>query len=304
MPYSGTGKRASGAHRDNLVMNFLDIPVTMHCASETLFGMVSQPTQSCTLGLVVVVGGPQYRAGSHRQFVLLARYLASAGYPVLRFDHRGMGDSGGNTRCFDEISEDIAVAVSALQRTCPRVKKVVLWGLCDGASAALLYSGQRHDARLAGLCLLNPWVRSEATLARTHIKHYYPKRLLDPSFWQRLGRGHYEWRSSVTALWQSLMSMRTGPLLAITELTFQQKMAIAMRHFPGQILLVLSECDYTAKEFLECARSSPDWHGLLQRPTLCKIEVADADHTFSNAQWREVVERAVLNWMQTLEGAH
>ena len=39
--------------------------------------------------MVIVVGGPQYRAGSHRQFTLLARHIAAAGYPVLRFDARG-----------------------------------------------------------------------------------------------------------------------------------------------------------------------------------------------------------------------
>jgi exosortase A-associated hydrolase 1 len=282
-------------------MNFSDVPLTIHCAGDTLMGIVSQPEQAGVLGMVIVVGGQQYRAGSHRQFVLLARYLASSGYPVLRFDHRGIGDSSGDRRCFDDITEDIDAAVLALEKTCPTVKQVVLWGLCDGASAALLYSGQRHDA-LAGLCLLNPWVRSEVTLARTHIKHYYPRRLLESSFWKRLWQGQYDWRPSMLALWQSLWSLRSGLFLAMTETPFQQKMATAMRHFPGQILLVLSECDYTAKEFVECAKSSPDWHDLLHRPTLHQVEVADADHTFSNAQWREVVEKEVLNWMRKLEG--
>lgn len=284
-------------------MNCFDVPVTMHCAGETLLGIVSHPEQPGALGMVVVVGGPQYRVGSHRQFVLLARHLASNGYPVLRFDHRGMGDSSGERRRFDDITEDIDMAIHALQTTCSTVKQVVLWGLCDGASAALLYSGQCHDdARLAGLCLLNPWVRSEATLARTHIKHYYPKRLLESSFWRQLLQGHYAWRSSMQALWQSVMSLRASPLLAMTEQPFQQKMAMAMRHFSGQILLVLSECDYTAKEFVECAQSGSDWHGLLQGTTLHRIDVADADHTFSKAQWRETVEQAVLNWMQMLGG--
>jgi alpha/beta superfamily hydrolase len=48
--------------------------------------------------VLVIVGGPQYRAGSHRQFTLLARSLAEQGFAVLRFDYRGMGDSTGAMR--------------------------------------------------------------------------------------------------------------------------------------------------------------------------------------------------------------
>ncbi len=47
------------------------------------------------LGVLIVVGGPQYRVGSHRQFVLLARALAARGFAAMRFDCTGMGDSDG-----------------------------------------------------------------------------------------------------------------------------------------------------------------------------------------------------------------
>ena len=79
--------------------------------------------------------------------------------------------------------------------------------------------------------------------------------------------------------------------------------ALALRHFPGRVLLLLSACDYTAKEFLECAQSDPAWRGLLQRPTLQRVDVADADHTFSKAIWRAAAEQAVLDWMRRLEGS-
>jgi hypothetical protein len=45
--------------------------------------------------VVIIVVGPQYRAGLHRQFVSLARTLSTAGFLVLRYDYRGMGDSDG-----------------------------------------------------------------------------------------------------------------------------------------------------------------------------------------------------------------
>jgi alpha/beta superfamily hydrolase len=97
------------------------------------------PEKQPACGVLVVVGGPQYRVGSHRQFLLLSRRLASEGYPVMRFDYRGMGDGGGAMRSFEDVSADIGAAIEAFQRRCPSVRRIVLWGLCDAASAALLY---------------------------------------------------------------------------------------------------------------------------------------------------------------------
>lgn len=193
----------------------------------------------------------------------------------MRFDYRGMGDSSGERRRFDEVDDDIAVAIDTLQRTCPKVQRVVLWGLCDGASAALLFSGRNPRERLAGLCLLNPWVRSQATLARTHIKHYYTNRLFERDFWQHWWVGQYQWRPSLAGLLQSLRDMRAGVEPVPAAAPFQQQMAQAWRQFPGPVLLLLSASDFTAKEFLECARTDP--------------------------AWRAAAEQAVLGWLQGLQ---
>ena len=71
-----------------------EVGLLFNCAGETLVGVLARPPSSQlqgSLGVVIIVGGPQYRAGSHRQFVSLARALAAAGHAVLRFDYRGMG---------------------------------------------------------------------------------------------------------------------------------------------------------------------------------------------------------------------
>ena len=118
-------------------MNYTEQTVTFACEQDTLAGILAVPEIAASTGVIVIVGGPQYRAGSHRQFVLLSRTLAAAGYPVLRFDYCGMGDSTGAQRDFTGVSADIAAAITTLQSRLPSVQRVALWGLCDGASAAL-----------------------------------------------------------------------------------------------------------------------------------------------------------------------
>jgi exosortase A-associated hydrolase 1 len=158
------------------------------------------PDPSAGCGVLVVVGGPQYRVGSHRQFLLLARRLAAEGYPTMRFDYRGMGDASGEMHGFEEVSADIGAALDAFQLACPSLRRIVLWGLCDAASAALLYVQATRDPRVAGLVLLNPWVRSETSLAQTQIKHYYRQRLLQGDFWWKLLSGRMEVLKSVRGL--------------------------------------------------------------------------------------------------------
>lgn len=275
-------------------MSYTERALDFPCAGERLFGILAQPEKAAAVGVLVIVGGPQYRAGSHRQFLLLSRTLAAAGYPVLRFDYRGMGDSTGPQRAFENVDDDIAAAVGAMQAACPGLERIVLWGLCDAASAALLYWERSGDKRIAGLCLLNPWVRSAATLARTQVKHYYGKRLMQREFWVKLLSG----KVAIGALTGFLRSvgMSAGAKKAV-ERGFQQRMADAWKAFPGPIMLILSGEDYTAKEFLECAGSDPAWAGTLAQRNVHRVDLAEADHTFSRAEWRGTVERWSLEWL-------
>lgn len=271
------------------------------CAGERLVGVLSRPPRPARAGIVIVVGGPQYRVGSHRQFLLLARELARAGFAVMRFDCRGMGDSDGQARSFEDLDDDIAAAIDAFTQACPEVTSVALWGLCDAASAALLYCRRRHDARVHGLCLLNPWVRSEHTLARARLRHYYGERLGQPDFWRRLWRGETRLKGALADLWHNWKLARAARSAAAADATgFQALMAAGFREFAGEVLLILSGRDATAQEFLECVRSDPAWAGLLGRPHLLRLELSDADHTFSNPLARQAVEGATRDWLARL----
>jgi uncharacterized protein len=277
-------------------MRYTESTTLFDCAGDTLLGILAQPETPADTGVLVIVGGPQYRVGSHRQFLLLSRTLATAGLAVLRFDYRSMGDSEGLPRNFESVSTDIAAAIDELQAKVPAIHHVVLWGLCDGASAALLYCHEIQDPRVTGLCLLNPWVRSEASLAQTHIKHYYTRRLKEKEFWVKLLSGKVALRA-LSGLLRNLQLAITGLNKETANAQpFQTRMAKAWKTFKGNILLVLSEDDYTAKEFLEYANSDPAWTDWLNHPRLQSCSITGADHTFSNSVWRKRVSELVLAW--------
>lgn len=279
-------------------MNFAESAIDFPCGADRLLGIVSLPETPAPVGVIIAVGGPQYRVGSHRQFTLLARSLAAADFPVLRFDFRGMGDSNGDPCSFEAVTPDISAAIDAFAASVPGVGRFVLWGLCDAASAILLHWHLTRDSRVAGLCLLNPWVRSEATLAKAHVKHYYGRRLLQKAFWVKLLSGKVEVGRALGELFRKFrLSAAQGTAASADIRPFQQRMAEAAESFPGDVLLILSGDDYTAKEFIEAARSDPTWTRALARPRVQRVNVPEADHTFSNAAWRREVEERTAAWL-------
>lgn len=282
-------------------MSFTEQAFTFDCDGETLLGLLAAPEAAEKTGVLVLVGGPQYRVGSHRQFLKLSCALAEAGYPCMRFDYRGMGDSSGELRSFEAADLDIAAAIDAFITASPVVERVVIWGLCDAASAALLYWNSTRDPRVGGLVLLNPWVRSEATLARAHIKHYYAQRLLQPEFWKKLLGGQLGIGSAIGGFLNNLRQSRKTAVHGDNQgaLPFQERMLRGLRAFPGRVFVILSGDDYTAKEFIETTKASTDWQAVLGSELVTTLTVAEANHTFSSAEWRTAVEVATLDWLKS-----
>lgn len=285
-------------------MKYSEETTRFACAGDTLLGILAKPETPAKQGVIVIVGGPQYRIGSHRQFVLLSRALAAAGYAVLRFDYRGMGDSEGEQRDFQRVNADIASAIDLMEKHVPSINQLTLWGLCDGASAALLYCFETHDPRVRGLCLLNPWVRSEASLARTRVKHYYTQRLMQKAFWVKLLHGGVALKSltGMMRLIRVAISGMGAPEGIASEpgrstsspQSFQQRMAAAWNDFSGDILLLLSGDDFTAKEFLDYALNDPAWKNSFKHRHLIRHDLPGVDHTFSSAASRALVTKLTL----------
>lgn len=277
--------------------DFNEFPVVFECGKESLFGIVhkanSEVKTATKMGVLIVVGGPQTRVGSHRQFLLLARYLAENGINVMRFDYRGMGDSSGDIRTFEGVNSDIGAAVDQFCRVCPEVENICLWGLCDAVSAALFYA--HKDKRVDRLILLNPWVRTEAGEAKAYLKHYYLSRLMSAVFWKKLLLGRVNFGGSLKSASNMSKLARSGGEPSGGSLP--EKMLEGLRRFKGDTLIILSGDDLTAAEFSDLISSNKDWRRALECTQVEIKHIPDANHTFSCLTWRHMVESWTLSWL-------
>jgi exosortase A-associated hydrolase 1 len=270
--------------------------VSFDCEGDRLYGVISLPHQAPTRGVLIVVGGPQYRAGSHRQFTLLARRLAARGIAAMRFDYRGMGDSEGSMRDFDAVDADLRCALDCFQAELPGLRDVALWGLCDGASAISFYAAR--DMRVGGVALLNPWVRTEAGAAKATIKHYYRARLFEHALWTKILRGRFDYRGALaSALGLVRGALRSNPKTDDAAAALPERMHTGLTRFDGRILLMLSGADLTAQEFGDLAASDPHWRTLLAAPRVTRHTLPGADHTCSQRAWHEQVLDWTCDWM-------
>jgi exosortase A-associated hydrolase 1 len=284
--------------------HYSESPVVFNCEGQRLIGIIAQPHhQRIKIGVLIVVGGPQYRAGSHRQFTLLARDLAENGIASLRFDYRGMGDSEGEQRAFDTVDVDIKTAIDCLMQHRPELTSVIIWGLCDAASAALIYA--HHDLRVSGLILLNPWVHTEEAAARVRLTQYYSKRLLQRSFWTKLFSGRFGLFSSSLDLLKSVRSIKNyidnsdiksvaSSTQTVTATNFIEKMCSGLQCFQGKVLFILSGNDLTAQEFISLKERHRKWRIASQKENISQHIIPQANHTFSSKKWRNEVSKSTI----------
>ena len=279
-------------------MNLDERALTFACGEDCLYGILSPVAGPCARGVLIVVGGPQYRVGSNRQFTLLARSLASEGLAAMRFDYRGMGDSEGDTRDFNDVEDDLRAAIDAFMTAVPGMREVVLWGLCDAASAATMYAAA--DERVSGLVLLNPWVRTADSLARTTLKHYYRDRLLDRSFWRQIISGRLNFVRSLKSMLKLAGDAFAAPASTpATGGSLPDRMHTGMRDFRGKVMIIISGADLTGREFCDLTAATTKWKRLLDSPQVTQRRIDKADHTFSRRAWRDQVSEWTSHWIRS-----
>jgi len=283
--------------------------ISFDCHGTPLIGILHKPEKAARRGILFVVGGgPQYRAGGHRQLTLWARRLCNEGFPVFRFDYRGMGDSHGEFRGFLDVDDDISVAIDQFVAEMPELDEIVLWGECDASTAIIFYA--YRDPRVKGVVLLNPWVRTETGNAKTILRFYYLERIMQPSFWKKLFSGRFNPVTSIKSainLIQKARASTSEPTIEQTDglteaiprsLPLTESLLLGMSRFEGPVMLVLSGRDFIAREFEELISNSPAWQEQFKQKIITRYDIAEADHTFSSAEQRTQVVDLGLNWLR------
>jgi exosortase A-associated hydrolase 1/exosortase A-associated hydrolase 2 len=297
-------------------------PFLFGCQADLLSGILHRGDAEAKTGVLIIVGGPQYRVGSHRQFVHLSRALAVQGIPVMRFDYRGMGDASGELLGFEHIQADIRCAIDAFSHKQPALKQVVIWGLCDAATAAGFYAA--HDERVAGLVLLNPWIRSEEGEAKAFLKHYYLQRLMSKQFWHKVVTGKFNVGHSIASLVfkvkqiagkaepqpvnppASQYSHATDTIVntagdnTLPSINLAEKLHTSLKAYRGPVLLIISGNDLTAAEFDDTVNASKPFRKLLSQKRFSRVDLKSADHTFSRREWRDNVHANTVEWIKSL----
>jgi exosortase A-associated hydrolase 1 len=293
-------------------MAMLEQALVFDGAQGPLVGILARPVTDCRAAVLIVAGQPQTRVGAHRMFTDLARELAERGVASLRFDVGGWGDSPGEALPFERSDRDIAAAASVLRAALPGTPPLWLWGLCDGASAAVLALPAVRAAGLTpdAVCLVNPWVRSEASLAAAMVKTYYLKRLMQGEFWARLLTGKIPMANLVHEPLRHLRArfgggtasaMANGPADAATSDAappaaagpdLPEQLLAQLAAYRGAVYTVLSGNDLTAAETDALMSRDKRWRKRLDRKGAV-LRVPGADHTFSDPEhWA-----AVIRWV-------
>jgi exosortase A-associated hydrolase 2 len=126
-----------------------ETPLFFASGGADLFGVLHEP-EVATDRPAFVFCHPfgEEKLWTHRPFVAFARELATIGYPVLRFDYRGNGDSDGT---FEESTLDTMIADAeaaiAHARHVTKRSAISLLGLRFGATIASLVAERQPDVR-------------------------------------------------------------------------------------------------------------------------------------------------------------
>jgi uncharacterized protein len=155
---------ASVSSRSVTIARPNDEPVKIPANGFVLAGTLSRPEEPSAAGVrlpaVVLVGGsgPTDRDGLAFGIPLLGQIagaLADAGFIVVRYDKRGIGQSGGRAEAANlaDYAEDVRAAVKLVsERKDVDPRRIAVAGHSEGGSVALLAASK--DKRIAAVALL------------------------------------------------------------------------------------------------------------------------------------------------------
>lgn len=270
--------------------------------TKSSFGIVTEPPLNLDgLGypaVILVTAGLTHRIGPNRLYVRIARRLAAAGFPVLRFDLSGIGDSKvrpDNVSVDDRAVLETREAMDRLSAV-RDIEQFVLIGLCSGADDAFLTA--LDDVRVAGVVMIDPCLYPSLG----HTLKSYSRRLLRIQSWRSLLSGKSD-------LWK-----RIGRQIQDRTTADGKTPAWNWKIIPGErfrsglielanrdvrLLLVYSPGNSAYYNYQVHVRGRL---GTADMPENLQVERIDgADHTFTRLRHQESLLRLVSEWARVFE---
>jgi pimeloyl-ACP methyl ester carboxylesterase len=301
-------------------------PVSFPFEGCILYGMLHNPPPGATrgtTGIILLNPGPTDRNGPHRLYYKLAGLFAREGYPTLRFDARGVGESEGEwegkfeggpvIEIFDEIQKGIWVpdTLAAIDFLIKRtgVRQVILGGLCGGAITALL-AGSEHSKVVGFFMMGIPVTLSSATANVQDLPeavlskeaNRYLKKLLRPSAWWRL----LTLRTDLKTLGGVMISRvrsRTKPTSANPTRVIDRRMN---PHFISRfksavenrkiMVFIYSENDYLWHEFKEYFLPT---QGNGSGYPFEYVTIHHANHNLTETVWQDKLNKILVPWLES-----
>lgn len=231
---------------------------TFRCEGEVLAATLDEADRET--GLLIVSGGNEVRGGAYSGHARLAAELAAAGFPVFRYDRRGVGDSEGTNTGFRGGGPDLYAALAAFREAAPLVRHVVAFGNCDGATTLALHAS---GLALDGLVLANPWVidgdEAPEAMPSSAIRARYLEKLANPRELLRLLRGGVDLRKLASGLRKAAGGGNPE------HATLAAQLAARLGQFDGPVRILLAERDRTAQLFREAWPDDPRVRGCASR---------------------------------------
>ncbi len=166
------------SEKDVTQQGIIELPVDVD-AHAGLFGIMTRPAQaSSDTAFIFLNSGLLHRIGPFRLYVDIARHIAELGFPSIRLDQSGKGDSDalpGMPPSEAKIA-NVTAATALLEREAGAARFVV-GGLCSGADDALQVASEIPG--LSGLFLFDGY---SPRTARFYLCRYGPK-LLSAQAW-------------------------------------------------------------------------------------------------------------------------
>jgi alpha-beta hydrolase superfamily lysophospholipase len=216
---------------------------------------------------------------THRSYRRLAESAAERGYPALRFDYDGTGDSSGRGLDGDRVTQwlhSIGAAIDTLKAT-TGVEKVCLFGVRVGASLAAVAAQGRNDVHamiaFAPVIKVNSYLREIRALSLARSPNPPPPGLnIDPELQEAAGfTTTAETRTALSAI--DLGKLESAPARSVLILErddmpindawpkklASQGAAVEQRHLVGYVDMMRDA--HASKVPGEAIASALDWLG-------------------------------------------